>query len=135
MAVFGARLKEARKAKGLTQQQLADALQLPRTSITSYETTSREPDFTMLVRMAELLGVSVEYLTGASLDTPQRFSELADLFSSLRDVYEVAPDELRQLSDNLLREAQALITAAIGKGNPDALRSTIEILRNLRAMF
>ena len=70
---FGERLVHLRKQAGLTQQAVADALNIHRTSYTKYETEVATPDRQRLVLLACLFGVSVDYLVGresepASLD-------------------------------------------------------------------
>lgn len=59
---FGDNLKEQRSKKYKTQKEFADILGIPATTYGQYETGRREPDFTMLLKIAELLEVSVDYL-------------------------------------------------------------------------
>ena len=59
---FGDNLKRARKAKGLTQQQVADHIHIHRTTYTKYETQSVEPPFPVLRLLADFLQVSVDDL-------------------------------------------------------------------------
>ncbi len=54
----------ARKRKGLTQQQLADALGVNRVSIARIEAGTQSPSMTTALRIAEVLGESVETLFG-----------------------------------------------------------------------
>lgn len=61
---FGERLLYLRKQAGLTQQAVADALNIHRTSYTKYETGVASPDHRGLALLAELFGVSVDYLVG-----------------------------------------------------------------------
>lgn len=61
---FGARLRTLRKAAHMTQQQVADALRVHRTSYTKYETEGVTPDHQGLVALAQLFGVTVDYLVG-----------------------------------------------------------------------
>lgn len=57
-------LKHLRESKDMTQQDLARYLSVSRTTITGYETRSREPDYDKLIRLAAYFGVSVDYLIG-----------------------------------------------------------------------
>jgi len=61
---FGKRLAEARKIRGMTQQQLADALDVHVTTIAKIETGVRKPSFELLLKIAQILNVSVDYLLG-----------------------------------------------------------------------
>src|ERR1044072_7226756 len=54
--VLGARLQEARKARGLTQQNVADELQMARTTIVAIEKGERRVSSQELVRFADLYG-------------------------------------------------------------------------------
>ena len=59
------RIKQARTLTGLTQAQLAAKLGVGRTTVTMWENNSAEPDNTMLLNIAAILNVSVDYLLGA----------------------------------------------------------------------
>ena len=61
---FGLRLRELREKKRLSQQQLADWLGLTRSSISNYENNTQTPPADTLVRLADIYGVSVDYLLG-----------------------------------------------------------------------
>ncbi|MBO5925122.1 MAG: helix-turn-helix transcriptional regulator [Clostridia bacterium] len=64
MEIFAKRLKELRKEKGLTQQQIADMLNVRQQSYTRYELNTSEPSYDMLVRIATIFEVSTDYLLG-----------------------------------------------------------------------
>ena len=57
-------LRELRLEKGVSQQQLADALETTQQSINKYENHKIEPDIYMLGRMADYFETSVDYLVG-----------------------------------------------------------------------
>lgn len=59
---LGRRIAETRKAAGLSQDQLADAIGMERRSIQRYEGGTRDPRFTDLVRIADALGVPLAEL-------------------------------------------------------------------------
>jgi DNA-binding XRE family transcriptional regulator len=62
----GHRIAQARKRKGLTQQQLADALGVNRVSIARVEAGTRSPSMILALRLSEVLGESVEALFGGA---------------------------------------------------------------------
>ena len=64
MLQFGQQLRALRKQRGLTQQAVADHLQVDRTTYTKYEIGRVSPDPQGLARLAELFGVSVDSLLG-----------------------------------------------------------------------
>ena len=63
---FGERLKQLRREKNLTQEQLADVFGIARNSIFSYETGRRIPDIEVLKSYAGYFGVTADYLLGIS---------------------------------------------------------------------
>ena len=65
---FSENLIKLRKNLGLTQQQVAAKLGIDRTTYTKYETGVSEPSFEMLIRLSQLLGISLDELFGAPID-------------------------------------------------------------------
>ena len=66
----GKLIAELRKQQGLTQQQLADKLNLSNKTISKWESGSGSPDISNLSVLADALGVSVdELLRGELRDT------------------------------------------------------------------
>ena len=61
---FKERLKAARKAKGMTQSELADICETSQILISYYEGGQRKPGLDMLVKMINALGVSADCLLG-----------------------------------------------------------------------
>lgn len=59
-------LKAIRKAKGISQQQLANKLGISRSTVAMWETGSSAPDFDTLVKLAKYFNVSTDYLLGKS---------------------------------------------------------------------
>ena len=58
------RLKELRKAKGISQLKLAMDLNTNQNTISRYETGEREPGIVELIKLADYFNVSVDYLLG-----------------------------------------------------------------------
>ncbi len=57
-------LKTLRKAMGMSQADLANALEIERSTIAKYETGDRSPDIEMLCKIADVLNVSTDELLG-----------------------------------------------------------------------
>lgn len=57
-------LQQTRKIKGLTQQQLADAVGVARASIAQYENGFSNPPISTAIAIAGALGTTVEALFG-----------------------------------------------------------------------
>lgn len=61
---FVTNLKRARLNAKMTQQEVADALNTSRTNITKYEIGTLEPNLETIGMLAELYGVSTDWLFG-----------------------------------------------------------------------
>ena len=70
MSTLGARLQELRKQKGLTQEQLAEKLNITNHSVSKWEKDINAPDITLLVELADLFETSVDYLLGRGENKP-----------------------------------------------------------------
>lgn len=57
-------LKETRQAHGLTQELLAEKVGIAKNQIWLYETGKVEPRMSTLIGLAEVLGVSIDWLVG-----------------------------------------------------------------------
>jgi Zn-dependent peptidase ImmA (M78 family)/DNA-binding XRE family transcriptional regulator len=65
MSGLGEALITARKARGLTQEQLATAAGVTQAALSRYENDQREPDTDVLSALAKALGVTARFLEGA----------------------------------------------------------------------
>lgn len=78
------RIKEVRKARNMTQQQLAEAIGLSRNYIAMIETGQRDPSDRTIADICRVCGVDEIWLrTGTGdMDTPKtRQEELAEIFA------------------------------------------------------
>ena len=123
---LGEKIKEARKAAGLTQEQLAQKLIISRQAITKWEADKGIPDTQNLKALSKLLDVSVDYLLDDGQDfTSNVIKEPIDLekygkkrFNDKRKdmvVRERFPDaEIFELMANRSNKRKSLIDNAIG---------------------
>lgn len=63
---FSTQLKELRKAKQMSQEQLAEALGITPQAVSKYECAQSYPDIEMLPKIADVFGVSIDYLLRGS---------------------------------------------------------------------
>ena len=61
---FGERLREARIAQKMTQQAVANSIQVELRTYQRYEQGSREPSFALLCALADTLNVTTDHLLG-----------------------------------------------------------------------
>ena len=67
--MFSENLKTLRKQKGFSQEELASRLHVVRQTISKWEKTLSVPYADTLIRLAEILGVSVSELLGSKIET------------------------------------------------------------------
>lgn len=70
MSTLGSRLQELRKQRGLTQEQIAEKLNVTNQSVSKWEKDINAPDITLLVELADLFKTSVDYLLGRDVNEP-----------------------------------------------------------------
>ncbi|MDY6367573.1 MAG: helix-turn-helix transcriptional regulator [Clostridia bacterium] len=63
---FFMRLKEIREELNISQKELAEKLKVSPTNVYNYENGRTEPSIDMLIKIADLLNVSIDYLVGRS---------------------------------------------------------------------
>jgi transcriptional regulator with XRE-family HTH domain len=61
---FGEKFTRLRKAKGLTQEDIASSLNVTSQAVSKWENDISFPDITLLVQISEIFGVSVDDLLG-----------------------------------------------------------------------
>ena len=62
--ILAERLKQCRKSKNLTQQQVAIFCDITEKAYQNYELMTREPKLEILVKIADLYEVTLDYLVG-----------------------------------------------------------------------
>lgn len=67
--IFADKIIVERKKLGLSQEQLADRLNVTRQSVSKWESGASVPELGKIVQLAEMFGVSVDYLVKDTLET------------------------------------------------------------------
>ena len=75
------RIREKRRAMGMTMKELGRLVGVSEGAISHYETGRREPDPEMLKRIADVFGVTTDYLIGR--DSPASVNLVPDVSSSM----------------------------------------------------
>jgi len=68
--MFPQRLAELRKSRNLTQAEFAKIFNIATGTIGMWESGKREPNYEMIVKIADYFDVSVDYLLGRDSDSP-----------------------------------------------------------------
>ncbi|MEZ3434080.1 MAG: helix-turn-helix domain-containing protein [Lachnospiraceae bacterium] len=64
MEILSKRLRQLRREQDMTQKELAFLLHVQRTTIAGYETKNRHPQLDIIVSIADIFGVTTDYLLG-----------------------------------------------------------------------
>ena len=86
------KLAMLRKEHGYTQEQLSDFLNLTRSAISNYELGLNEPSLDTMVAIADLYGVSLDWLMGRTnlrynfnLEDKENLEVIIKLYETLKD--------------------------------------------------
>ncbi|KKD42533.1 helix-turn-helix transcriptional regulator [Bacillus sp. FSL L8-0167] len=80
---MGLRIRELRKEINLSQEALAERLEMKRTNIANYEAGRVVPPGNVLLELSKIFGVTTDYLLGRSDDPNSKVSLLDD------DLYQI----------------------------------------------
>ena len=128
---FNIRLKELRLANDETQKDLANAIEVGRTTISEYESGKIVPKQEGLLKIANHFNVSVDYLTGVSNERATRKQNVSDLDTLLNTIQLILLDEYDTpvtYEGEVLSEKQKLIIDQ----HIEQLRDNIELMLQLR---
>ena len=79
--MFGDKLRKLRETHHLSQQQLAEKLGMSPSGIGMWEQNRRQPDNEMAKKIAQLFGVSTDYLLGNDVNPNDKNKELLETIS------------------------------------------------------
>ena len=83
--MLGERIRQIRKQKGITQEELAFRLHVVRQTVSKWEKNLSVPDAEMLSALADELEVSVNDLLGADIPEPAERNELAEQLARINE--------------------------------------------------
>ena len=84
-------IAKCRKNKGMSQEKLAEMLDVSRQTVSKWETDAALPDTNNMIQLGKILGVGVEYLTAGG-EAAEKV-ESAPKASQLKPVYDDEDDE------------------------------------------
>lgn len=98
------RLKQLREAKGLTQLRLAMELNVSQETISGYEIGKAVPPAEMLIKLADALDSSVDYILGRT-DTKctLRASELNEQEAEMLSILRKQPEDKRTFVFDMIK--------------------------------
>lgn len=87
--MFNENLKTIRRQKGFSQEQLAVRLNVVRQTVSKWEKGLSVPDAELLIKIGEVLGVSVSELLGKEVEVPVEKDEMEVLSQELQKLNEL----------------------------------------------
>lgn len=91
-------MKELRKDKGLTQEQLAEQLRVSRRTVSRWETASNMPDLDILIEMADLFEVELREILDGERKSGKMDKEMEE---TVRKVADYSNDEKMKVTRRL----------------------------------
>lgn len=93
-AKIGAYLKELRKEKGLTQEELAEKLGVSGRTISRWETGFNMPDISLLVEIAEFFDVSIPEIIKGERKSENMNEEVKEVAETMSDYAKAEKEQL-----------------------------------------
>ncbi len=119
-AAFAERLKALRKSCNLTQQKMATALGIERSTYTYYETGKTFPDIVTLSRIARIFNISADNLLGiapvtATFNDDLLFDDSGERFSRLSADEQLLLLQFRAMTDEERQQLFETIQSQLNK--------------------
>ena len=124
--IVAQRLKTARQACKLTQNQVAEILGIDRSAYTYYETGKTSPSLTNLLRLASIFKVEVAWLLGEADPSTHLISAGDDALSLMKAVSESRMADLSREE----RQLVAFYRMMRGEGRGDAVLKALKSARD-----
>ena len=120
-------LKSLRLSKGITQADLAKALNISRSTIGMYESGTREPGFEILEMIADYFNVDIDFLLGHTNKTIKTTNP-----SAAESIYYL-DDETRAIAQEIYESPDLrILFDALKNATPEDLKFIIEIVKRMK---
>lgn len=100
-------LRLLREEKGLSQQALAEMLNISQQAVFKYEKSSNEPDISTLIKLADIFEVTVDYLIG-NTDIREKVAKSSAVLLTEEEIEHIK--RWRAVSANIKQSIENLIT-------------------------
>jgi len=102
-------IKRLRRAKGMTQEEMAERLHVVRQTISKWETGLSVPDADMLMRIAELFEVTISDLLGDIADPVEDRNAIAEQLARINEQLVIKNDRTRKIRQIVIGTLIAII--------------------------
>lgn len=124
MTTLGKRIKELRENKGVRQEDIADIFGFGKSTISLWESGKNEPDYEVVVKLAEYFGVTTDYLLGHESLIKIEFKEGEGAYTASQ--IEKLLDDAKQALDAAVQEGHITEEQAIEAA--DLARQQLELI-------
>lgn len=133
MSSIGDRILDLRKELNLSQKELAENVGITEASLSRYENNLREPRAEIIIRLADALNCSTDYLLGKTDvkdDIPLPNGKLYKDSIEYRNFKEIENRVLKRLIDeNIIEEKEPLSQEALDKIIKYGIDAAVKILK------
>lgn len=88
--LFGDRLKELRKERNLTQEDIGNLCNVAKNTVSSWEKNINQPNFEIVKKLAQYFGVSIDFLFGYNINN---INTIEKINQTLREANLINNDE------------------------------------------
>ena len=134
MQKFSDRLISLRKERGMTQEELAKAINKKRSTLSGYETEGKEPDHELVCFLAKYFGVSTDYLLGYSDERNHVEQVFFNDTVNFERHFKALPAELRPVVAQCFDSFYLLLGRDIQLARPERLRVYQELFHTLQSL-
>lgn len=134
MQKFSTRLISLRKERGLTQEELANAIHKKRSTLSGYETEGKEPDLELVCFLAQYFGVSTDYLLGYSDERNHVEQVFYNDTVNFERHFKALPAALRPVVAQCFDSFYLLLGRDIQLARPERLRVYQELLHTMQSL-
>lgn len=145
---IGQKLKEIRKRFGLSQEQLAEVINVSRQAITKWENDGGLPDVTNLQELSKVFGVTVDYLLNDEnqlpalsmkkvLDKEKYTSKLSSYGEILKEYFDESYEIYNLIREKKMNAVEFLIDLFVGGSAPEMIYpiETADVLSDLSPYY
>ena len=104
---LGYRIKEIRTQRGMAQNELAKRINKSKSAVCGYESEAQVPPLEVLVSIASVLNVSLDYLVGFEMEEP---ISVANLTNQQKKIINLILEEFSRPTNSSPRLSQQQIT-------------------------
>ena len=118
---LGRRIAQLRKEQNMTQQELANILEVSREAVSMWEIGLRQPNLDTLQKLADFFGCSVDYLLGRTSQCTSNTNPIGRRIAQLRKKRNITQEELANILE-VSREAVSMWEIGLRQPNLDTLQ-------------